>query len=167
MAFGNATKGYVKKHSGGGGGGGTSNYNDLSNKPSINGVTLSGNKTSADLNITGGSSVVSYNENITTSSSETTYDLGAKLTELGFTGNDVAIITVMPKYEDNQPEYCSLYLFSDAGYNTLVSSRNTQYVGLCASLTTAISFYNTAKLKLVYGGGGTNHVALSIRIIKG
>ena len=51
MAFGNATKGYVKKHSGGGGGGGTSNYNDLSNKPSINGVTLTGNKTSEDLNI--------------------------------------------------------------------------------------------------------------------
>lgn len=61
MAFGNATKGYVKKHSGGGGGGGTSNYNDLSNKPSINGVTLSGNKTSEDLNISGGFSF----ENIT------------------------------------------------------------------------------------------------------
>lgn len=52
MAFGNATKGYVKSHSGGGGSG-TSNYNDLSNKPSINGVTLTGNKTSADLNIGG------------------------------------------------------------------------------------------------------------------
>ena len=51
MAFGNATKGYVKKHSGGGG---TSNYNDISNKPSINGVTLSGNKTSEELNIGGG-----------------------------------------------------------------------------------------------------------------
>lgn len=38
---------------GGGGGGGTSNYNQLSNKPSINGVTLSGNKTSADLGIPG------------------------------------------------------------------------------------------------------------------
>lgn len=35
--------------SSGGGGGGTTNYNDLSNKPSINGVTLSGNKTAADL----------------------------------------------------------------------------------------------------------------------
>lgn len=52
MAFGNATKGYVRQHSGGGGGGGTSNYNDLSNKPSINGVTLTGNKSSADLGIT-------------------------------------------------------------------------------------------------------------------
>lgn len=34
------------------GGGGTSDYTDLSNKPSINGVTLDGNKTSSDLGIT-------------------------------------------------------------------------------------------------------------------
>ena len=36
---------------GGGGGGGTSNYNSLENKPQINGITLQGNKTSADLDI--------------------------------------------------------------------------------------------------------------------
>lgn len=35
----------------GGGGTGTSNYNELTNKPSINGVTLSGNKTSSQLQI--------------------------------------------------------------------------------------------------------------------
>lgn len=40
-------------------GGGTTDYTNLSNKPSINGVTLSGNKTSADLGISGGS-----NENL-------------------------------------------------------------------------------------------------------
>lgn len=34
-----------------GGSGGTTNYNDLSNKPSINGVELSGNKTASDLGI--------------------------------------------------------------------------------------------------------------------
>lgn len=34
-----------------GSGGGTTDYNDLSNKPSINSVTLSGNKTTSDLNI--------------------------------------------------------------------------------------------------------------------
>lgn len=34
-----------------GGGGGTSNYDNLSNKPKINGVTLSGNKTTSDLHI--------------------------------------------------------------------------------------------------------------------
>lgn len=37
----------VKK--GGGGGGGTSNYNSLENKPQINGVTLSGDKSTKDL----------------------------------------------------------------------------------------------------------------------
>lgn len=35
----------------GGGGGGTSDYNDLLNKPSINGTTLAGNKTAADLGL--------------------------------------------------------------------------------------------------------------------
>lgn len=42
----------AKAVSGGGGGGGdTTNYNDLSNKPQINGNTLSGNKTSAQLGL--------------------------------------------------------------------------------------------------------------------
>lgn len=36
----------------GGGSGGTSNYNDLTNKPSVNGVSLVGNKTTSDLGIT-------------------------------------------------------------------------------------------------------------------
>ena len=39
--------------SGGGGGGGTENYNELENKPQIAGVTLSGNKTLANLGIQG------------------------------------------------------------------------------------------------------------------
>lgn len=37
----------------GGGEGGTSNYNELSNKPKINGVTLSGDKSASDLGISG------------------------------------------------------------------------------------------------------------------
>lgn len=35
----------------GGGGGGTDNYNDLSNKPQVNGNTLTGNKTSDQLGL--------------------------------------------------------------------------------------------------------------------
>lgn len=42
---------YLCKNGAGGGSGGTTNYNDLTNKPTINGVTLEGNKTAADLNI--------------------------------------------------------------------------------------------------------------------
>ena len=41
----------ILKNGGGGGGGGTSDYPQLSNKPSINGVTLLGNKTAADLGL--------------------------------------------------------------------------------------------------------------------
>lgn len=37
--------------SGGGGTGGTTDYTELENKPSINGVTLSGNKTASDLGL--------------------------------------------------------------------------------------------------------------------
>ena len=37
----------------GGGGGGTDDYTDLSNKPKVNNVTLSGNKTSAQLGLVG------------------------------------------------------------------------------------------------------------------
>lgn len=44
----------------GGGGGGTSDYPDLTNKPSINGVTLSGNKTTSDLGILGETSSTAY-----------------------------------------------------------------------------------------------------------
>ena len=41
------------KKNGGGGGGGTTNYNDLNNKPQINGTILSGNKSAEDLGLIG------------------------------------------------------------------------------------------------------------------
>lgn len=41
----------ARKNSDGGGGSATDDYNDLSNKPQIDGVELSGNKTLADLGI--------------------------------------------------------------------------------------------------------------------
>ena len=41
----------IDLNGGGGGGGGTTDYTDLENKPSINSVTLTGNKTGADLGL--------------------------------------------------------------------------------------------------------------------
>lgn len=41
----------VTQTGGGGGGTGTTNYNDLTNKPQINGVTLRGNKSFSDLGL--------------------------------------------------------------------------------------------------------------------
>lgn len=45
---------------GGGGGGGTDSYNDLSNKPQINGHTLTGNKTGSDLGLASTSDLSAY-----------------------------------------------------------------------------------------------------------
>ena len=42
----------IATYGGGSGSSGTTNYNDLINKPSINGITLTGNKTPLDLGIT-------------------------------------------------------------------------------------------------------------------
>lgn len=69
----------------GGGGGGTTNYNALSNKPKINGVELSGNKTSEDLHIEGGDAVlesdVTANTTVGAIGSGTTLDEGTTFTE--------------------------------------------------------------------------------------
>ena len=51
----------IALYGGSGGSGGTNNYNALLNKPSINGVTLTGNKTLVDLKLL-------YEEEITTAS---------------------------------------------------------------------------------------------------
>lgn len=51
MAFKGITAFILNNGEGGGGGGGTSNYNELSNKPQINGNELSGNKTAAQLGL--------------------------------------------------------------------------------------------------------------------
>lgn len=42
---------YLLGKNSGGGGGGTTDYENLENKPSINGITLSGNLTSGDLGL--------------------------------------------------------------------------------------------------------------------
>lgn len=73
--------------SGGGGGGGTDNYNALNNLPSINGITLKGNKTTSDLGIDG---TKNYNDlsnkptinGVALSGNKTTADLGIAIPEV-------------------------------------------------------------------------------------
>lgn len=48
---GNMSDAFIGAGGGGGGGSSTTNYNSLTNKPKINGVELTGNKTSADLGV--------------------------------------------------------------------------------------------------------------------
>ena len=116
--------------------------------------------------IKGDDIMISYNEIIENTGSTYTYDLYAKLNELGFSGNDLAIITAMPVYNTSEPSYSTLYVYDDHSYNTIASSGNRS-VGLCATLTATMPYYNTAKLKFAFNGSGTDSIHLSIRIIKG
>lgn len=118
MAFGNATKGYVKKHSGGGGGGGTSNYSELSNKPQINGVTLDGNKTSEDLGVNTTQTLLysgnSLEQSIQLSESWSDYDALYILAE-DDTSGDVFIISSLYLTDDIDTDY-RIGASTDAGY---------------------------------------------------
>lgn len=69
---------------GGGGGGGTSDYSDLSNKPKINNVTLSGDKTDADLGLQSATSIVTLTTDSTELATNTIYN-GAELASVTFT----------------------------------------------------------------------------------
>ena len=73
----------VKTYSVGSGGGGTSDYADLNNKPKINNVTLSGNKTSADLHLQDATSIVT----LTTASTELA-------TNTIYNGGELASVTI-------------------------------------------------------------------------
>lgn len=55
---------------GGGGEPGTSNYNDLSNKPSINNITLTGNKTTTQLGLASAAQITQTNTNVANLSAE-------------------------------------------------------------------------------------------------
>ena len=118
------------------GGGGTSDYNDLSNKPSINGTTLSGNKTSANLSIhevpSGGST-----GQVLSKASGTNYDLawvnqsGASVTDVQVNGTSVVVSGVanVPRADettygvvkvvgDNDPLQGVLHVTYGSGNNT-------------------------------------------------
>lgn len=60
----------------GGGGGSTTNYNDLTNKPQINGTTLSGNKTFADLGLSPYSDIPAMDSGAGAAGSSTAYSRG-------------------------------------------------------------------------------------------
>jgi len=83
----------------GGGGGGTSNYNDLSNKPQVNGVTLSGDKDSSDLGIVWQGTQAQYDA-LTTIDPNTVYYI------TDATGTVLATVATTGSYNDlsNKPQ---------------------------------------------------------------
>ena len=108
-----------------GGGSGTSNYNDLENKPKINNVTLSGNKTNQQLGIPTGT----YNEltgkpsinNVELTGNRTTADLGL------FSGN-YNDLTNKPTIFDG--DYTDLDEKPTINNVELIGNRTTEDLGL-------------------------------------
>lgn len=96
---------------------GTTNYNDLTNKPSINGILLSGNKTLSNLgiNIPTRVSQLSNDADYLTSSSLTGYVKRTDLTNVAFTGsyNSLTNKPTIPVVPSNVSAF-----YNDAGYLT-------------------------------------------------
>lgn len=70
---------------------GTSDYTDLSNKPQINGVTLSGNKTSADLKVVSAPTVLTDQTSTSMAlAGNTIYKWTSALTSLSFASVEVS-----------------------------------------------------------------------------
>ena len=91
MANGTIKKGSLVKNTGGSGGGGSSSYADLSNKPSINSVTLSGNKTSADLNLVSAPTVLTDETSTSMAlAGNTIYKWTSAITSLSFASVEVS-----------------------------------------------------------------------------
>ena len=101
----------IGRKSAGESGGGTTNYNALSNKPSINGETLSGNKTAADLGLVPASAVGVAN-------GVAELDNGGKVPS-----------SQLPAYVDDVLEYASLSAFPATGESGKI------YVALDTNLT--------------------------------
>ena len=98
----------------GGGGGGTSNYNDLSNKPQVNGITLSGDKDSEDLGIVWQGTQAQYDA-LTTIDPNTVYYITDS------TGTSLATVATTGSYGDltNKPQVNSVTLSGDKSSSDL------------------------------------------------
>lgn len=88
-----------EQQSQGGGGGGTTNYNALTNKPSINSVVLTGNKTAADLNLLTESSLTAENVSYTNGSIQ---NVGQALDSILYVAPSITSFTGGGTYEVGQ-----------------------------------------------------------------
>lgn len=108
-------------------GGGTSDYTDLSNKPSINSVTLSGNKTSADLGIP---EVFIAEYGVTTSAQiEAAYQAG-KLCLCSYTNNGKTFLFYLTQRQSaTVHDFGACYYSSSAQYIRSVYCDNDSWTG--------------------------------------
>lgn len=131
-----------KLSEGGSGGGGTTNYNDLTNKPSINGVTLSGNKTTNDLGIDKTAIGLGNVPNVTTNNQTPTFTeasarnniasgekLSVILGKIAKFFNDLKTVAFSGSFSDlsNKPENANTFQGTIAEWNQLTTAEKKAY----------------------------------------
>ena len=151
----------------GGGGGGTSDYTDLSNKPSINGVTLTGNKTTSDLGIDKTAVGLGNVPNVATNDQTPTFTeastrnniasgekLSVILGKVQKFFNDLKTVAFSGSYTDlsNKPENPNTFQGTIAEWNALSTAEKKAYDH--ASIPDSIDGVTFPANKVVMTGGG-------------
>ena len=107
---------------GSGGGGGTANYNELVNKPQINGIELTGNKSSSDLGIMTNtvSNLVNYYLKSETYTKQEVRDLISAIETMHYevveelpTVGESNIIYLTPKEESEENDFYDEYIYTN------------------------------------------------------
>ena len=144
-----AVKVFPLGEGGGGGGGDSVNYNtQVTNKPQINGTTLSGNKTGADLGLQGATSIVTLTTSSTELATNTIYNGGelASVTftlpatvpadfaaQLNFTSGTTATTFTAPATVTFEGDACSNGVFTPLAskrYSVLIYTDGVNVIGL-------------------------------------
>lgn len=161
----------VKRLEESGGGGGTYDYDALDNKPQINGVILSGNKTTADLHLENDNAFIAE-YNITTSAEvENAYQAGKKpiIAIRRDTSGNVFIYNISQRQSEGSFRFGSLQNSADLQHirASAVRLENDQWSGIARDLISAPLSHNTgdflkwngsawiASALPVYNGGWT------------
>lgn len=156
------------------GGGGTSDYNDLSNKPSINNVTLSGNKTLADLGINTYNDATTTVHGLMSTSDKQKLDgiaVGAEVNQNAFSGVTVGATTISADSKTDTLELVqgsNVTITPDATNDTItISATDTTYSDATTSTSGLMSATDKTKLDGIANnannyvhptGAGYNHI---------
>lgn len=154
---------YLLGKSRGGGSGGTSDYSDLTNKPSINGVTLSGNKTSGDLGIAEGIPVLDIannEENKTKISEFINKNKDTYVSVIAQYGDDTSrahpILTANIKSYENASNVS--YIFNNKGCLSSYQSYSTYYFSVIGDWVNGVFTCNNISVS-----NGEDYTALAVK----
>lgn len=130
----------------GGGGGGTDDYTQLSNKPQINGHTLTGNKTSSDLGLASAAALNDKADKSTTYTKEETQDYVYGEIIGAITNLDVAAVGGSTKYISTVSQADGLINATAQNPDTVPVTDSTKLITSGGVKTYADSVANQAKL---------------------